>query len=129
MRALFVLVTVSLFILGCDGPEPLSFDSTGQPHGTGTKTYSYSSGTVMLEEHYTDGQLVLSQWFKPDGALIQTTKWIEGSGEGLYLRQDGSIRVRMHYVNHNAEGEAVYYDENGNITKTVLFHDGQPVGD
>jgi antitoxin component YwqK of YwqJK toxin-antitoxin module len=83
----------------------------------------------MLREHYTDGRCVLSHWYTPGGQLIQETHWINGTGEGIYLRQDGTVRIRMSYVNELAEGPAVYYDENGNVVKRVVFRDGQPIDD
>ena len=49
----------------------------------------------------------------PGGTLVQETHWADGRGEGIYLREDGSIRTRMCYVNGVAEGEAKEYDEAG----------------
>jgi antitoxin component YwqK of YwqJK toxin-antitoxin module len=67
----------------------------------------------------------LSRWFKPDGTLIQETVWANGTGEGIYLRDDGSVRSRMRYVNGVAEGEAKEYDEGGNVTAVLQYHLGQ----
>lgn len=125
-----LLLTLGFFCLfSCSNPQPLTFNEQGQARGTGTKIYRYDSGEVMLREHYNDGRCVLSQWYTPGGQLIQDTHWINGTGEGIYLRQDGTVRIRMSYVNELAEGPAVYYDENGNVVKRVVFRDGQPIDD
>jgi antitoxin component YwqK of YwqJK toxin-antitoxin module len=120
-----IIVLVLFFALGCD--RPLTFDAQGIAHGTGEKVYNYKTGAPKLREEYVDGKLVRSRWFRPDGALIQQTKWADGSGEGIYLREDGSIRTRMQYVGGIAEGETKEYDETGNVTKVIQYRNGQPV--
>ena len=116
-----------LSVLGCE--RSLTFDAQGVAHGTGEKVYNYKSGGPQLREEYVDGKLVRSRWFKPDGTLIQETKWVNGVGEGIYLREDGSIRTRMQYVGGIAEGEAKEYDEAGNVTKIVQYRGGQRVSE
>src|SRR4051794_7399287 len=107
------IVGLVLFLaLGCE--RPLTLDAQGVGHGTGEKVYNYKAGAAKLREEYVDGKLIRSRWFKPDGALVQETKWADGAGEGIYLREDGSIRTRMQYVGGIAEGEAKEYDEAGN---------------
>lgn len=73
-----------------------------------------------------DDQLIRSRWFRPNGTLIQQTDWDHGTGEGLYLREDGSVRERMHYVHGLAEGAAERYDETGNVTKVEQYRNGAP---
>ena len=80
-----------------------------------------------MREEYADGALVRSRWFKPDGTLVGETKWVDGTGEGLYLREDGSIRTRVKYVKGVAEGEATEYDEAGNAARIVPYHGGRRV--
>lgn len=128
LSSLILLVFV-LCVAACDGSEPLRFDEQGEAHGTGERVYLYESSEVMLREQYVDGRLELSKWYAPDGTLVEETDWIDESGIGVYLRQNGSIQVRMTYVNGLAEGTATYYDEEGNVTKEVEFRDGQPVGE
>lgn len=118
---------ILLCSLGCE--RPLTFDGQGVPHGTGQKIYKYKSGATKARDEYVDGKLVRSRWFRPDGTLVQETKWVDGTGEGIYLREDGSIRIRMQYANGVAEGEAKEYDEAGNVTKVMQYRGGQPVSD
>ena len=113
-----------LATVGCD--RSLTFDCRKAfAHGTGEKLYHYRSGGPKLREEYVDGELVRSRWFKPDGALVHETKWADGTGEGIHLREDGSIRTRMRYVKGTAEGEAKEYDEAGIVTKVVQYRGGR----
>ena len=124
-RFLDRLAAVSLFLVvvnGCD--RGLTFDANGTPHGTGERVYKYPSGAAKLREEYKRGKLVRSRWFKPDGTLVQVTDWIDGSGEGIYLRDDGSIRERVTYIHGIAEGPGTKFDEAGNAT-SVFYHAGQ----
>ena len=126
-KACWLLCVIILSVLGCD--DSLTFDSKGVAHGSGERTYNYRSGGVRLREEYVGGKLVRSRWFKPDGTLLQETKWVDGTGEGIYLREDGSIRRRMRYVKGVAEGEAYEYDETGNLTKVMHYREGKPIGE
>lgn len=125
-RALLLVTSlgVALCIAGCD--QPLTFDERGEPHGSGEKVSRYKSGATKLREEYEDGELVRSRWFKPDGTLIRETIWLNGTGEAIYLREDGSIQRKMRYVKGVAEGEAIHYDEAGNITARVIYAAGRP---
>ena len=112
---------------GVDPDEPLSFDAEGKAHGTGDVTYKYESRAPMLVSHIVRGKQVRSEWFKPDGSSILVTEWKDGSGVGLYVRQDGSIRVRMMYVHEVAEGPATYYAADGSVLGEAVFKNGQRV--
>ena len=125
-NALIILCLIASGLPGCED-EPLRQDESGEFHGTGEKVYRYQSGSVMLREKYVDGQLEHSRWYKPDGTLVEETDWKDESGEGIYLREDGTIEARMHYVNGVAEGKATFYDENGNVSKVVTYEEGRPV--
>jgi antitoxin component YwqK of YwqJK toxin-antitoxin module len=113
--------------LGCE--RSLTFDAQGVAHGTGEKVHKYKSGAPQLREDYVDGKLVRSRWYKPDGTLVQETQWTDGTGQGIYLHEDGSIRSRVQYIKGVAEGEAKEYDESGNVTKIVQFRGGQRVSE
>ena len=125
--SVLILVPVLLSLaFGCK--RQLSFDARGYAHGTGERIYKYHTGSPQLKEDYVDGKVTRSRWFKPDGSLIQETVWKDGTGDGIYLREDGSIRARMHYVNGIAEGEAKTYDPAGNVTKVETYSHGKPIG-
>jgi len=126
-EAPLILLALTACFVGCDRSATLMFDKQGQAHGTGEKVYHYEAGEVMLREQYINGRLEHSRWYAPDGTLIEETDWVDQAGEGIYLRQDGTIRLRMNYVDAIAEGPATYYDQQGNVTKIVEFLDGRPV--
>ena len=118
IRRLHALILVSVLLslaVGCK--RPLSFDAQGYPHARGERIYKYHAGPPQLKEDYVDGKLTRSRWFKPDGSLLQETVWKDGTGEAIYLREDGSIRLRMHDVNGVAEGEAMTYDPACNMAR------------
>lgn len=138
MRRTVVAVFIALVVAGfgllawyLTGYMPGTFfrDQNGFPHGTGWTYYYYESGELMLEEKYVAGKGQCSRWFRPDGSVVAETNWVDESGVGYYLREDGSIRARMLYVNGVAHGTAVYFDTDGSVTRRVMFHEGHEVGD
>jgi antitoxin component YwqK of YwqJK toxin-antitoxin module len=107
-------------------PGTLRFTDEG-PRGTGVATYVYPGRALKLRERYVRGQIQKSEWFRPDGTLIQTTNWVDGAGEGIYLRDDGSIKTRMNYIKGLAEGTATYYAPDGTVTGSAEFQNGSRV--
>lgn len=134
MKKSRVLVVIVVFLLLAVGvawyrsgymPMSLRFDSDGIAHGTGTAQYSYQSGALKLEDRYVAGQIVEATWYRPDGSIIANEHFQDGCGTGYYLREDGSIRVKMTYVKGIAEGPATYYTVDGEIDRVVKFVNGQ----
>jgi antitoxin component YwqK of YwqJK toxin-antitoxin module len=107
--------------------EPLTFDEQGKAHGTGDVTYKYESRAPKLVSHIVRGKQVRSEWFRPDGTSILVTEWKDGSGVGLYVREDGSIMARMTYVHEVADGPATYYAPDGTVLGEGVFKDGKRV--
>jgi antitoxin component YwqK of YwqJK toxin-antitoxin module len=105
-------------------PGTLYRDRDGNAHGSGVKTYPYRSGAIQLREEYFRGKLVRSEWFKPDGTSIHVTEWQNEAGEGIYLREDGTIRIRQTYTNGLAHGQTIYYAEDGSVLGEAEFHEG-----
>lgn len=121
----FVLIAAATMLWFWDAiPGTLYIDRNGVPRGTGVKTYSYKSGSLQLREEFRRGQLVRSEWFKSDGRSIQITEWENGTGTGVYLREDGSIRRRVTYVNGLAHGTSTYYAEDGSVLGEAEFQEG-----
>ena len=127
----FVTIFICLAIWAASGhmPGTLYFDVSGEAHGAGTELYRYDNGELMLRERYIAGKIVESTWYKPDGTLVATEEWEDETGVGYYLRQDGSIRVKMTYVKGLAHGPATYYTEDGAIEKVVEFINGKEAAD
>lgn len=107
-------------------PGTLVLDAHGA-RGTGDYRYRYASGATKLVEKYYRGHLVRSEWFEPDGTSIQVTLWKDGCGEGLYLREDGSIRRRLSYVHDVWDGPSTYYNRDGTVRGTAMGRNGQRV--
>jgi antitoxin component YwqK of YwqJK toxin-antitoxin module len=119
---------VSLIAFWDSIPGTLRRDEFGNAHGTGRKTYHYAGGAVQLVEDYRRGELVRSEWFRPDGTSVQVTEWREGSGEWLKLRDDGTVDRRMPFVAGRVHGEATYYAEDGSVLGVAEFKEGIRVG-
>lgn len=126
---LIALAVIAALVVAVYPSIPGTFwrDVGGVAHGTGRCVYRYRSGQVKLVEDYRRGKQARSEWYRPDGTVVATTDWVEGSGVGYYLREDGSIRNRMTYVRGIAEGPATYYDETGNTVGEAVFKDGSRI--
>jgi hypothetical protein len=118
---------VSVPVLPPDGPGTLRIDPQRGYVGTGWRVYPYANGKPMLTEAVLDGRLVRSAWYRPDGSIVQATNWQDGTGQGLFLRDDGSIRTRMNYVNGVADGETTQYRPDGSVEHVEQFVDGKLV--
>jgi hypothetical protein len=97
------------------------------PRGTGVKSYAYPGGVLKLREEYSRGKLLRSEWYSPNGTLIQATDWKDGSGEWIQLRDDGSVKTRKTFVKDRVDGKVVYYAPNGSVRGEAEFKDGQRV--
>ncbi len=88
LNIVHIIVLVLFFALGCD--RPLTFDAQGIAHGTGEKVYNYKTGARrscargIRRWEARPEPLVQTGWVR----LIQETKWADGAGEGIYLRED-----------------------------------------
>ena len=102
-------------------------DENGLPHGTGAMRYYYPSGNLKLCELYFAGNLTESTWYHPNGSEIAITKWQDGCGVGYYVREDGTIRTKMEFVDGLAHGIGMYYNRDGTVNCEVRFKHGVPV--
>jgi antitoxin component YwqK of YwqJK toxin-antitoxin module len=114
-------------------PGTLYRDRMGFQHGTGVTRYYYDTGELMSEEWIRAGVPVQSRWYRPDGSIVATSIYDRKTGGiGYYLRQDGSIRMKVHYAfdpkerMYFADGEAIRYDEQGAPIETIQYRHGQP---
>lgn len=112
-------------------PGTLYRDENGFSHGTGTATYNYDNGQLMLKEWYLRGLIYRATWYRPDGTEIATEEYDKTTGGvGYYLRQDGTIRSKYTYSYsasdhlYVADGDAILYRADGSVEKVVRFADG-----
>lgn len=126
VAVLLVVCVVALCAAWEHIPGTLRQDRNGFPHGTGTMRFYYDSGALMLVERFKAGIAVEHTWYKPDGSVVASTKTPNGTGVGYYLRQDGSIRMKMEYVDGLAHGPPVYYDRDGSVHRRVIYKNGSP---
>lgn len=106
-------------------PGTLYFDTEGESHGTGTRSYSYESGELKLEDRYIAGQLVEKTWYRPDGSIVANEHFSDESGVCYDLREDGSVRGKMIFVHGRAHGPATYFSATGEIERVVQFIEGR----
>jgi hypothetical protein len=136
LRTVFVLVTLLATSLGLWSnwdyiPGTIRVDDNGYSHGTGTLRYFYEKGTPRITEHYRNGILTHSTWYRPDGSVVASSEFdVRSGGVGYYLYSNGNIRVKMTYHFSPverlfiADGPATYYHVDGSIERTVEFRDG-----
>lgn len=116
-------------------PGSLYFDSSGRPQGTGLKKYFYESGAVMIDEHYSVGEMTRSIWYRPDGSILANVPIPDKSKSyvGFYLNQNGTIRKKVTYrfVTGNrlwlADGPCECFDEDGKPAGTETYSNGRPL--
>ena len=139
LRTLLVLVAICAALL-CFWlnwkfiPGTYYRDTSGFPHGTGSTTYQYDSGQLMLREWYSGGLIYRSTWYRPDGTEIATEDYSKQSGGvGYYLRQDGTIKSKYTYAyspddnSYFADGEVTEYNADGTVAKMLQYKDGSDV--
>lgn len=139
LRSLLLLVLFVCFALGLWRgweylPGTLYFDNHGFPHGTGMRQLFYDSGALMKEEWIRAGLPVRGKWYRPDGSVVaESTFDRRAGGVDYYLRQDGSVRVKMNCVfdrrdgMYMAHGPSTFFAPDGTVEKVVEYRHGQPV--
>ena len=119
-------------LLGWDYlPGTFRLDKDGFPHGTGAARYFYSTGELQIEEQYRNGLITKATWYRRDKSVIDSCTYDkERGGIGYYLRDDGTIRVRMQYKydpanrSYVADGVAEYYNPDGSVSHRAMFREG-----
>ena len=141
LGSLLQIIAACAIVLGALGlwinwellPGTYYRDAKGFPHGTGTESYDYDNGQLMLKEWYHDGLLYRSTWYHPDGTVIATEECDKSTGGvGYYLRQDGTIKSKYTYTYspsdqmYIADGEATFYRVDGTVEEVVNYSEGSP---
>jgi hypothetical protein len=123
-----LVLTGSAIYTGWDYiPGTLRLDPSRGYLGSGWAYYHYPSGRVKLREWHFGSELIESTWFRPDGTTFAHTEWDSGMGVGYYLRDDGSVRTKMTYVEGVAHGPAEEYDEKGRLVAVKWYEHGRLV--
>lgn len=129
LLTLFVVLlgTAWLYIRGY-APGSIRQQPNGEYFGTGEVVYRYANGAVKVSDRYLAGKLQRSIWHRPDGSMIAETRWGPGENVGYYLRDDGTIRVKMRYRGEVAHGKALYFKEDGvTVDREQEFREGKEV--
>lgn len=109
-------------------PGTLRIQRDGKAWGTGTRVYYYKRPPkpVQLIEYYHAGTFKRSEWFDPKGNLVWSVDWNNGDGWGVYMRQDGTIKVKVLYEDGvNSSGTKVYFDPSGTEVSKEQFDEGE----
>lgn len=142
LRHLLIVVAITACILALPGlylriPGTLYFDSSGRAHGTGLKQYYYDSGKLMIDEHYSSGEMTRSVWYRPDGSIVADVP-VPAKTEpnvGYYLNQNGTLKAKMTYRfrpsdrNWVADGPCEKFDADGNPIGIETYRDGKLVSE
>jgi antitoxin component YwqK of YwqJK toxin-antitoxin module len=86
--------------------------------------------TKLISGQYKNGKETgLWKWFDKDSILYLTAVYLEGklAGEHTEYYSNGKIKSKGTLVDGSYEGEVIYYDEKGNITKTEYYRNGDIV--
>lgn len=111
-------------------PGTLRMQGGGKAWGTGTRTYYYKCPPkpIQLIEYYHAGTFTRSEWFDLQGNLVWSVDWKDGDGWGVYMRQDGTIRIKVLYdngVNDNSPESKIYLDPSGNEVSKERYDEGE----
>jgi antitoxin component YwqK of YwqJK toxin-antitoxin module len=141
-RHLFIITAVIAFAIATPQlylrlPGSLYFDSSGRPHGTGLKKYFYESGSLMIDEYYSVGEMTRSVWYHPNGSVVADVVIPDKTKTfvGYYLNQNGTVRKKMTYrfndSDHGwlADGPCECFDEDGHPTGIETYSRGRRVPD
>lgn len=117
-------------------PGTIRRTPNGFPRGTGAERYYYPNGALKVEEYYRNGLLVSATWYRPDGSRVASSEFdVQRGGDGYYLRDDGTIKKKVHYKYHAdqdgpiyvADGPATDYRPDGTVERRLVYRDGQEV--
>lgn len=87
-----------------------------------------SNGLTIVTGQYERGKETgLWKWFDKDSILYQTGVYKNGVATGPYLKYypNGQLKEKAVLVDGQYEGECIYFDEKGNITKTEFYKSGE----
>ena len=96
----------------------------------GNKKTFYESGTLQEDGGYKNGKRDgLVKWFnqeeKPSIEYTYKMGIIDGPAKTFFA--SGKIQTEGNYKNDNETGEWKEYDENGNVTKTIIYDNGKKI--
>ena len=98
---------VLVFSIGCDNNRSMKQNWLNQFE---IKTYDYASSNGKIQRrdyHDRGGAVVFSEWFRPSGAQIAGSEFIDGNGIEIYLHEDGGVR---RFAQHDSGSEVLSVD-------------------
>lgn len=90
----------------------------------------YDNGNPFVEGEYLDG-MMHGGWimYYPDGSIGSNAVYDKGTGVQKGYCQGGVYQnALIHYKDNVKHGEEVHYDKEGNVTETLLWDNGEYVG-
>lgn len=86
--------------------------------GTGVLTHEYSSGVTQSRHWFRAGKHLKSEWYKPDGTVLDTTLIKDGVPAKFYqLRDDGTVSDQFFLLDGVPDGRWLHFDREGGITR------------
>ena len=61
------------------------------------------------------------------GFLVAEGDYVKGCGDQINYTDTGILYKKTHFENGAKNGEEVYYDSQGNISKTIVYKDDRMV--
>ena len=90
----------------------------------------YENGKPFIEGEYLDG-MMNGGWimYYPDGSIGSNAVYDRGTGVQYGFAEGGLYKNAMiHYKDNVKHGTEIHYDINGNVTETLVWNEGEYVG-
>lgn len=106
------------------------------PEVSEEQSYYYSDGSVQrLNKLDSQGGVIFSEWFSPEGALIwKSNEWeynqsISSTGLTIYLDDNGCLRAIIQSKDGFANGIGLFFQQPAVPSKVIEYVDGEVVNE
>lgn len=123
IRQVSVLVfLMSLGATGCQSDIERAMREIAPPGGTGVKQYTYESGELKLEQHWSRYRITRSRFFRKSGETIADIPRKEGPSIWLELDEDGALMKISQIEDYEKKGLTVEF-ENDRPKRLLMYGD------